>query len=364
MIQYPKNVHVTLPSVDGFLSNLNILRDPPKSIHTRYIEKVGVTSKITEQLAAESDRFCENILPFARGVNPMVDVSYTNYGTNGGQYRNQVGTHQEGMIQTQSQSSLPYKVMVGGAFRPPIIGPRELLPLSRLPRIATTQTSNPGSKLLSNQITQSMQCRPDMKTIRSELLNVCTASQRSFNIETPHSRPYDVKYSIQARPIGSIGTNISTNTRDGTLKQNALPHKEIQNKTYSSVSSNAFKNVQTPITQLKGNQPITVKSNLLKGSYTTNASHAGETNSSQKYKELERNIPMGSVSTNACNTRVNLDNENVVREYTYLPSRKPRGSYSNGGAQPSFGRAEVPVQMKQNTLQERAYALSRERAYE
>ena len=38
---------LTLPSVVGGLGSMNILRDPPKSLMTRRIDKVGDTSAIT-----------------------------------------------------------------------------------------------------------------------------------------------------------------------------------------------------------------------------------------------------------------------------------------------------------------------------
>ena len=47
MIQYPKNEHITLPSVEGWGTNLNILRDPPKAVWTRRRDKVSDTQDIT-----------------------------------------------------------------------------------------------------------------------------------------------------------------------------------------------------------------------------------------------------------------------------------------------------------------------------
>ena len=41
---------MTLPSVETWGSNMNILRDPPKGIYTRKINKVGQTSEITEMI--------------------------------------------------------------------------------------------------------------------------------------------------------------------------------------------------------------------------------------------------------------------------------------------------------------------------
>jgi len=38
----------TLPSVSNWGTNTNILKDPPKGIHTRRIDKVGDTNDITK----------------------------------------------------------------------------------------------------------------------------------------------------------------------------------------------------------------------------------------------------------------------------------------------------------------------------
>ena len=71
-IQYPKNQHITLPSVEQWGTNANILRDPPKAIFTRRIDKVGQNTDITELVDSSGDRACEGISLYARGVNPMV----------------------------------------------------------------------------------------------------------------------------------------------------------------------------------------------------------------------------------------------------------------------------------------------------
>ena len=75
----------TLPSAESWGTNMNILRDPPKSITTRRIDKVGQTSEITSMIDDSENRACEAINVYARGVNPMVSVSYDNTGNNGGQ---------------------------------------------------------------------------------------------------------------------------------------------------------------------------------------------------------------------------------------------------------------------------------------
>lgn len=127
-IQYPKSTHVTLPSVEQWAQNTNILRDPPKSITTRRIDKVGQNSDITSLVDDSGDRICEGINVYTRGVNPMVSVSYDNSAGNAGLSGNPTS------YSNRPAARLPYPAFEGGAFRPPIRTQRDLLPLSRQPR--------------------------------------------------------------------------------------------------------------------------------------------------------------------------------------------------------------------------------------
>lgn len=124
------NRKVTLPSVEGWGTNLNILKDPPKSIHTRKIDKVGSTQLVEKMIENSiNDRYCENVQVYPRGVNPSVSVSYGNYGYNGGNH----GT---------TMAKYPYRVDIDGDFRPPVLTQTDTLPLSRLPRVTTSMYTN------------------------------------------------------------------------------------------------------------------------------------------------------------------------------------------------------------------------------
>ena len=129
MIQYPKHEHITLGSVEDWGTNTNILRDPPRSLFTRRIDKVGQNTDITTLIDDSADRITEGVQVYARGVNPMVSVSYNNESNNAGSS----GNLNSGIARTQA--FLPYTIMQEGAFRPPVRNPRDLLPLSRLPRV-------------------------------------------------------------------------------------------------------------------------------------------------------------------------------------------------------------------------------------
>jgi hypothetical protein len=337
MIQYPKNTHLTLPSVVGAFGSMNILRDPPKSIHTRYIEKVGDTNKIYEQVDAAADRVCESILPFARGVNPMVNVSYTNEGTNGGQMRSvQRGTTTAAdanrPLLGTAAAYLPYSAFREGAFRPPIKPPQDLLPLSRLPRLATFHASNPGApQLLAN-----LQCHPstpDMRALRQNLLNVCASSNATFNLQTPASKPYEVRFAVQERPRAAARTNLEHGAiGDGSLRLNGVPSKgttEIPRATYASVRSNVSAcgngTLETPV--------------LL---------------------TLDRTLPSGSVSTNPVDPRVSRDNDAVSRD-VYLPARTPRGGFENAGCKPVLVNPSVGVKLERVDARARAERLAHAR---
>ena len=51
---------------------MNILKDPPKSIHTRKIDKVGDIQEIMNQQEDAGDRICEMIKVYPRGQNHLL----------------------------------------------------------------------------------------------------------------------------------------------------------------------------------------------------------------------------------------------------------------------------------------------------
>jgi hypothetical protein len=127
-VQYPKSTHVTLPSVEQWSQNTNILRDPPKSITTRRIDKVGENVDINRLVDESGDRICEGINVYSRGINPMVSVSYDNTSNNAGMSGNPTA------YSNRPAARLPFPAFENGSFRPPIRTQRDLLPLSRQPR--------------------------------------------------------------------------------------------------------------------------------------------------------------------------------------------------------------------------------------
>ena len=212
---------ITLPSVDSWSSNMNILRDPPKSRYTRRIDKVGETSSITEMIDESGNRACEAISVYARGVNPMVSVSYGNQGNNGGQRSSGITNA------NQPAAKLPYSIMRDGAFRPPLLLQEDLLPLSRMPRVWTSAFSQPGFADFSRKM-RTCGTAAETKEVRTDTLQACVRPTAVYQMETPIAEPFEVKYVIQ--PSIKTSATSGMRTMDITKQHAGTPTKEIENK--------------------------------------------------------------------------------------------------------------------------------------
>ena len=209
----------TLPSVDSWSTNINIMKDPPKGIMTRRINKISDTNSLNEMIDESSDRACEVINTYARGVNPMVSVSYSGNGNAG--MRGNITS-----ISSGKQAYLPYRVMKDGAFVPPSFSQLNLMPLSRLPRLTTSVFTTPGfndysKKLLEPQLAETT------REVKNSLLKVCSQPTAVYNIGGSYSaiETYEVKNFIQ-NPI-LVSANSGIRTRDLTKQLVITPTKEI-----------------------------------------------------------------------------------------------------------------------------------------
>jgi hypothetical protein len=162
---------VTLPSVEGWGTNTNILKDPPRSITTRKVDKVGQTSALTQTCADSHDRFCDSISYYAKGVDPMKSISYSN--TNAGNRGTNTGNSQ--------QAFLRHRIIQDGAFRPPIWRQEDLMPLSRQPRHWVKIDTNKYRPKLTQRI---LNCNKadSTKEVKSILHTACE-SAKTFRFE-------------------------------------------------------------------------------------------------------------------------------------------------------------------------------------
>jgi hypothetical protein len=331
-----KHAGLILPSIDGGFGSMNILRDPPKSIFTTFKPKVGDTSRITEWVGESGDRICESINKYARGVNPMVAVSYSNYGTNGGQYRDRSGIADSGMVAGSGQAYLPYRIMRDGAFRPPIIPPQELLPLSRMPRLPTKIQTIPGSEAMIRDFAQFTKCSTDLKALRNELLTVCAPPRVLFNIESPASEPSEVKNMMANKVKAVANSNRNSSVGNAVLIQNTMPERGIRDVVLKGLMATNLsdKNVHINAPML-GNQPMPIQ-NAMTFECNTNVNGQGNEFQNNRTIQLDRNRPIASASLNPTQ-RFDLNSTIHSRDYK-LPARPSRGGFVYDGFKVTFER--------------------------
>ena len=193
---------VTLPSVDSWGANFSVLRDPPKSIMTRKIDKVGDDMSLINTQEDSSDRSCEAILHYARGQNPFVSVSY----------QNSDGT----------SAKLPHTL--SDVFRPPILRQEQLLPLSRLPRNVTSCNTTP--EIID--FTKKIMCQKPVENTRecrNTILKTSCKPTAVYKVTALAEKPFEVKYVIQ-NPVKS-SANAGVRSMDIKQRENKKPLKEI-----------------------------------------------------------------------------------------------------------------------------------------
>ena len=272
-IQYPKLEHVTLPSVDGFNGSLNILRDPPKSIFTKRIDKVGQNNDITNLVDDSGDRMNEGILVYSRGVNPMVSVSYDNNSNNAGSFTNSsfgYGSNiNQGHLNRSFQAKLPYRVMDRGAFRPPIRSQFDLLPLSRQPRAWFSALSNPGYV----DYTKKKYLPTKFRMIKDLLLSTDTpiTPNKSVKIEKGILENMKMKNAINDKHINIEGfSGKRTLDHSNFTRENVDMYKGIQ-ENYEQV--NATTNKQRDISHNLNNMSINEKNYIGDKTYYESATN-------------------------------------------------------------------------------------------
>jgi hypothetical protein len=224
---------VTLPSVDTWSTNMNIMRDPPKSITTRKIDKVGETMAISEAIDASGDRTSEAITRYAKGVNPMVSVSYSDHGGKSLNSSNITG-----------QAFLPYRVVRDGAFRPPVRRQEDLLPLSRMPRIWTTARTQPYVPEYTRRI-KNCGTAENTKEVKTTLLRANCEAKKTIMMDPDINAPQVM--GMVRDPL--IPIHVKSNKTCSTYA--ADPQRRsvtlLKNHPTASGYTNANRSVESPI---------------------------------------------------------------------------------------------------------------------
>lgn len=285
----------TLPSVESWSSNMNILKDPPKSVHTRKIDKVGQTSAITTMVDESNDRFCESINYYARGINPMVAVSYG-----------------QGQKSNGGEAYLPYRVARDGAFRPPIWKQEDLLPLSRMPRIWTNVSTQPYKPIFTKRI-RDCGTSEDTREVKNDTLQIACATNKTValypNLNEPDMKPGIVRDPLAPGQIGAPKSCVGANASEIVQRMNLGPILLAPSRPVTSTSTNPTLIKETPF----------VPRNI----------------------HLTQNHPTANAVTNFAapslsgyNPQSEQEYEST-REYTRLPPRSQRGGFCGHPGIPS-----------------------------
>jgi len=350
---------VTLPSVDSWGTNMNILKDPHRSISTRKIDKVGQTSDITQMIDDSGDRACGTIMQYSRGINPMVSVSYQNSGRSSAGITSNFGNGQ--------QAYPPYVVMPQGSFRPPVLRQEDLYPLSRLPRVWTYAFTNPEMP----DYTKKVLCQgnaSDYRAVHNDILKGSLRPTAVYKLERPIQENYEVKYVIQnplhvtansavkgkytstlsfdqdvtkgivENPLhGEYNTNMSSIKYFNNSELDT--NRYIQDTNHSDVSTNLSKPMQTTsITELIDldiNDKIKSKINI---NYDTpHASTSIGSNYIHDELELDLKMPSASATTNRVSDTLSKNDEFKYKT-VLLPPKPQYGSFMSLPAQPTMSR--------------------------
>lgn len=214
---------VTLPAVNSWNTSSNIVRDPPRSVHTRKIDKVGETPAITSLIDDSGDRFCEAINYYPRGQNPMVSVSY-------GEGQTASNTSSRG------NAFLPYRVARDGAFRPPVFRQEDLVPLSRMPRIWTNMSTQPYSPIFTMRI-KNCGTVENTKEVKNEMLNMACISNRTI-AAYPNLNAPDVKSTLIRNPLnpGEVKAAMSCQATNIDVEQRNVQKPVLLAPTRSTTS--------------------------------------------------------------------------------------------------------------------------------
>jgi hypothetical protein len=229
----------TLPSVEdwGLRGNQSILKDPPKSITTRRIDKVNQDGSLNEMLYHSGDRFAENLNVYARGVNPMVAVEYGNVGSFTVSGNGKGSGNGSGAFGNGAPGKLPYRILTDGAFRPPILRMEQLMPLSRQPRLATKCMTSPQFIDYSKKVL----CDPSSidalpRQVHSKAMHANTVPTRVVKFQEPVREHFEVKYVIEnpIRPSAVVNMSAKANLQQENMEHLRQANKDINKYSYSA----------------------------------------------------------------------------------------------------------------------------------
>lgn len=279
---------MTLPNIESWGTNNNILKDPPKSVMTRRIDKVNQDGSLNEMMYESGDRWAECLNVYARGVNPMVSVQYNNA--------------------SGAPVKQPYRIMNAGAFRPPELTQEQLLPLSRLPRNITQVITNKEFVDYTKKIT----CPLTQRVIKEQTIKSPIRPTKYIKIATPSKEHFTVNYVVENPIIATASTNPAT--RGNVQLENQTPTRQTL---VSPLQYTHSTNLSLPNTTQLENQIPTRQTLVTPLQYSHSTNLQGQNGQVYLHDdiELDRNLPVTQADTTKSSIlKMNLtaDNEHAL----------------------------------------------------
>ena len=322
---YPKRI-TTLPSVETWGTNMNILKDPPKSIHTTRKDKIGDVQSIVMDQEDSSDRINEMINVYPRGQNPFVKVQYSNDGTSGGQNR-QNGSAGTVGVSAFGGVKMAHTTMRDGEFRPPVRTDFDLLPLSRLPRGNIQVNTNKGN---TRKLMESTNCG-DLN-VNTQAIKKCNNLPKNANVpnyvyKTTHNQQQRENF-IPSKSIRNSNYNNVNTIKTGPVKENlprSAPSRAIVEKfqhfdyTVPKGSDVLYRTVDNN----NKNISESINNNMIKGQFQTN--HSRISNGLENSEKYQNNAVKNQINTGMTTNHVkNYGSEQFTEiEELQLTRNKP-----------------------------------------
>lgn len=315
MFAYPKKTHTILPSVEMWGTNMNIQKDPYKSIWTRRIDKVGDTNWLNEEIDCSTDRACEFIRVYPRGIDPMKEINFQNNTSVGG-----LSVTERSAL---PQGKLPYRIMDAGSFVPPIRRQQDLLPLSRLPRLATSMATNP----ICIDYSISKYAPTKMKEASNPKINTCMRPTAVITLTRPLIENFEIIKPTQVieRSLGKRNVSSGLCTLGKYKEDYTTPLKEISTNTLSGSINSQLGSSEMQVYNSRSLDPDRYTKEILQKSRVAPISSIEKVEYIHKDLKLEKNLPYYSAQTN-----LNINQQKVTDEREIKPRTRntPLTSYS------------------------------------
>jgi hypothetical protein len=141
----------------------------------------------------------------------------------------------------------------------------------------------------------------DLKSVRENLIRFCAPTNRSFNIQVPHEKPYEVDGMVKDKVTYSVAGNKSDGTRH-INQDNAKPDRGIRDVTLiGDIVTNSY-NPSVEVQQDRRNPDRGIKTYTLHGDWRANKTDSS-THVNQEQRAPDKGIKDCVLTSNVNTTK-------------------------------------------------------------